>query len=171
MNKTMKYALMLLPALFIAHIGHSQTKKERTKLMPKVKRTIDSLYPKASNINLKYSLSSDTTQQVYMHCNCPETTDMMVLVLDTNGILLSKELHYHTLKELPDTLVRYIKKNTSSTTKFYDNYMTKCIRSNGEIIYGIMVIENPNPTTRGSYLLRFKSSGEFVSKEKQDTER
>lgn len=90
---------------------------------------------------------------------------MIVLIFDTNGNVLNKEVHYNSIKDLPDTIVHYMKKNTSSHIRFFNNYMIEYINNKGEISYGIVMLESPNAWSQSQYILRFKNSGELISKE------
>jgi hypothetical protein len=93
---------------------------------------------------------------------------MGYLVFDTNGNLLNKDVHYNFIKELPDAIVNYMKKHTSATCGFFNNFMIRGINNKGEITYCIDMWESPNPSSRSDYRLRFKSTGELISKENID---
>lgn len=164
--KVEKYILSLILTIIIVSCCQSQSMQYRNRIRPKVKAKLDSLYPQAtSNIVLNDKYVSDTTQEININCHCEETTDMITLVFDTNGKLRYKEVHYTSIKNLPDTIVSYMKENASDTVKFINNYMIKSINNRGEILYGIIVYKTPHSWIRRGYILWFKSSGELISKE------
>jgi hypothetical protein len=138
----------------------SQNMQYRYKLRPNVKAKLDSLYPHATNITVYKSLPTDTTQRMDINCRCDETTGMIVLLFDTNGNLLSKETHYHSINDLPNTIISYMEKNTAPNRKFDNDYMIKRTNNRGEMSYGIVMQEFAT-----AYMLWFKSSGEFINRE------
>jgi hypothetical protein len=160
--KTLKIILIVL-VLSMAYLNFclGQTGKYRDKLRPNVQAKLDSLYPHATSyivLNDKYV--SDTTQETSINCHCPETTDMIKLVFDTNANILYKEVHYYgSLAGLPDTISRYIEKNTGPKIKFSTEF-DRCINKKGEISYNIYMQESFTP-----YILKFKPSGKLISKE------
>jgi len=154
-----KHIVLLSISLFFFVFCQGQSVKHRETLHPKVKTTILSLYPNAtSEIVLDTKYVSDTTQEVSINCHCTETAGQILLVIDTNGDLLNKEVHYHSSKGLPDAIVNYMKKNTSPTCMFTSDEYMKYINKKGEISYGIYM--------NNSYILKLKSNGEYISKEK-----
>jgi hypothetical protein len=166
MKTIRSFILLFLFSSCIIHECYCQPNKYRGGIRPKVKHSLDSLYPYAKPITLETYLS-DTAQLVSLACNCPETKAAIILLFDTNGNLLNKEVHYQDMKNLPDTLAEYIKKNTTKYIGFHNNFMSKSINNKNEITYGIMMQEtkiiNGNPIEE-DYILKFKSTGEFISK-------
>jgi len=157
--KTIKVNITTLVLfVFFSPFCQSQNVQYRSKLRPVVKEKFDSLYPHATDVELDQSSIHDTTQIIRFNCNCDKTIDAITLVFDTNGNLLNKEVHYYgSLNGLPDAIVNYMKTNTSSTCTFINDYYVKYSNNKGEISYGIMM--------NRSYILRFKSTGELISKD------
>jgi len=120
--KTIKANIVTLVLfVFFSPFCQSQHIQYRSKLRPLVKAKLDSLYPHAKSRVAYYDkYASDTTIEIQIaNCNCTETNDMIILVFDTNGNLLNKEVHYYgSLDGLPDTILSYIKKTESSTAQF-----------------------------------------------------
>jgi hypothetical protein len=163
--KTMKiikvFITIIIMIVYIVPFCHGQNTQYSYKLRPKVKAKLDSLYPHAtSDIVLYDKYVSDTTQEIRINCHCDETKGMIKLVFDTNGNLLNKEIHFTTINGLPDTIVNYMKRNTSKNCIFPKDYMIKIINNKGEISYGIILQEFAT-----EYLLWFKGSGEFMYRE------
>jgi hypothetical protein len=154
--KTIRTILILL--LFVPFC-QSQNIQYRSKLRPIVKAKLDSLYPQATDVVLDQRTIHDNTQILNINCNCDKTIDRIILVFDTNGNLLNKEIQYNSIENLPDTIVSYMKKNTAPKRTFMNEYV-KRIDKKGEISYGIVMRESATP-----YLLWFKPSGEFISRE------
>jgi hypothetical protein len=166
--KHTKYILLVLA--FVASFCQSQNIQYRSKIRPNVKAKLDSLYPHASGIILEQAIVSDTTQTIAFGCNCEESKGMIILTFDTNANLLNKDVHFHTMKDLPDTIINYIKMNTSLTCKFINNFMIKSVNNRGEIRYEIIMNYSPNTRTTDQYILKFKSNGELISKEEMPKE-
>jgi hypothetical protein len=153
--------IIIIPLLMVLFIPFSQG---QLKIRPKVKAALDSMYPHASNIELR---AIGKSQEICIKCNCNETVGMIILLFDTTGHFLNKEVHYYgTLNGLPDTILNYIKKNESTNTKFDKRNMIKYCNNNGEISYGIYMDYAPNGWAIDRYILKFKNTGEFISKEK-----
>jgi|HubBroStandDraft_1064217.scaffolds.fasta_scaffold651969_1 hypothetical protein len=167
MNRN-KYIITAIVALLIVNCCQSQNGKYRLKLRQKVKITLDSLYPHAtSDIVLNDKYVSDTTQEISVNCHCEETLGQIILVFDTNGNLIEKDVHYNFIKDLPDTIINYMKKNTSSTCGFFNDFMIKFFDSKGEMTYGIEMWQYstaPGYPFKELYILKFKGSGELISK-------
>ena len=144
-----------------------QTGEYRFRLRTKVKAKLDSLYPNATNhIVLNDIYVSDSTQEISINCHCPETEDMIKLVFDTNGNLRNKEVHYYgALTGLPDTILHYISKNESPTMKFDKKNMAKYYDNKDNIYYGVYVVETLSHWEVKEYILKFKPTGELISKE------
>jgi hypothetical protein len=152
--------------VFFLPFCQSQNIQYRKRMLPKVKKELDSIYPIASNISVYQSRIHDSIQMIRLVCNCHDTSDLIVLVFDTNGNVLNKEVHYYgSLNGLPDTILNYIKNNESPTVKFNKKNMIKYYNNKGEMSYGIYMNYSPNSWTLHQYILKFKSNGEFISKE------
>lgn len=152
--------ITLVVFIFLSSFCQSQNIQYRSKIRPIVKAKLDSLYPQAIDVILDQSSIHDTTQILRFNCNCDKNIDLITLIFDTNGNVLNNEVHYYgTLKGLPDTIVNYMKKNTAPNRTFMNEY-SKRINSKGDILYGIIMREFVTP-----YLLWFKPSGEFISRE------
>lgn len=146
----------------IANCCLGQNSLYKNKVRPVVQAKIDSMYPKAV---ITYIYESDSLQKMQINCHCDETVGMIILVFDTNGNFQSKEVHYYgSLNGLPDTILNYIKKNESTTIKFDKKNTMKYYNNKGEVSYGIDMWEF-TPWSRTDYILKFKSTGEFISKE------
>ncbi len=171
MKMIKKYIAICTLLLLLLPFCQGQSMKYRDKIRPNVKAKLDSLYPHATGIILDQSSIHDTTQILSINCNCLETSGMIVLQFDTNGNLLNKDVHFHSIKDLPDTIVSYMKKNTSPKCGFATNFMIKSINNKGNISYSIMMWESPGSWSRSNYILKFKSSGEIISKKSNDFER
>jgi hypothetical protein len=164
-----KFNIMLILTLFIVTICQSQRIQYQTKLLPKVKQKLDSLYPNATEITFTQYPKLNISQTLWINCNCPETSDGIILTFDTNGNLLNKDIYFLDLKNLPDTIVNYIKKNASPSVRFDNRFMIKSITNKGEISYSIMMYQRYPGISLNTdrYILKFKSTGELISKEKQ----
>jgi hypothetical protein len=163
-----KCIIVIILTLFIIPFCQSQKIQYRKNILPKLKQKLDSLYPAATGISISKSRISDTTQEIYIDtCNCQESSYQITLLFDTNGNLLNKDLILYGFKNLPDTIVNYMKKNTSPSVKFLNHFITKSINNKGEISYSITMQEDTNKWSRNYYILKFKSTGELISKEKQ----
>lgn len=135
-------------------------------IRPNIKAKLDSLYPKATlQVVLNDKYVSDSTQVIEVTCHCDETSGMIIMTFDTNGNFLNKEVHYHSQKNLPEAIVKYVQKNTNDSVKFAPNYMEKYYNNKGEVSYGIMEDYSPNDWTYQGYMLKFKPDGELISKE------
>jgi len=149
-----------------------QTGKYREQLRPKIKAKLDSLYPHAtSEISLNNPFLSDTTQTVSINCHCDETEGAIILVFDTNTNVLYKEVHFHSQKNLPDTIIKYMQKDTTKGAKYITDYMLKCYDRKGKLSYGIIERYAPEQWHETEYMLKFKPSGELISKEEMDMPR
>ncbi len=171
--KTVKTIIASITLIaFIIPCCRSQNIEYRYKIRPNIKAKIDSIYPKATiSIVLNDTYVSDTTQEIDVNCHCKETISTIILVFDTNANLLEKEVHYPDMKNLPDTILNYMKKNSSKSVKFSFGFMIKCINSKGEISYVISKTEGITSYDAGTeYYLKFKPTGELISKEKQEPE-
>lgn len=156
--------------LFVAPFCQSQNIQYSNSLRPKVKIKLDSLYPHATGsvvFNDKYV--SDTTQEIEIHCHCGETMGKIVLVFDTNGNFLNKDVYFNSLAGLPDTILSYMKRKQSQIDRFDYGHMVKSINNKGEVRYSINMLERSTTAYQVSqdYILKFKSSGELISKEKE----
>jgi hypothetical protein len=166
MKAIKKLIITIVLIILVAPFCQSQNIQYRSKLRPTVKTKLDSLYPHATDVILNQNTIHDTTQIVSLNCNCQDTSDMIILVFDTNGNLQSKEVHYYgSLNGLPDTILNYIKKNESSAVEFNKKNMMKYYNNKGEISYGIIMYYSPHSWSEESYTLKFKSTGELISKE------
>jgi len=166
--KTLKKHLFgLILIIIMVNCCQSQNLEFGSELRAKIKAKLDSLYPHATGnvvIFRNDKFVSGANQEMQINCHCDESDGMITLVFDTNGNLLNKEVEYTSFKNLPDTIVSYMKKNASPTVKFSNGYM-KYTNKQGEISYGITVEESPHPWILSEYFLKFKSSGELISKE------
>lgn len=164
MENIRKYLLGL--ALLLSTVCYSQNNKKHYKesIPPNIRAKILSLYPKATlgRIVRCNEHVSDTTQVVSVDCHCAETDGIIILTLDTNGNILIKEIDYNSLQRLPDTISHYIQKNKGPDVQFF-NEMRKIVNNKGETYYEILMDERLNTRTQ-SYILRFKSTGELISK-------
>jgi len=152
--KDKKYIAVLLFAIIISNDCLSQDTRS------KIKVKLDSLYPKARIIG--WYGSKAKTEDVLMYCNCPEFGGEMQLTFDTNANILIKEYYYGSLNDLPDTILSYIKNNTSKTVRFDPGYFEKYINYKGEVSYCIRMNENST-----WYDIKLKSTGEIISKTKE----
>jgi hypothetical protein len=166
-----KFIIGFISTLFIASLCQSQRIQYQTKLLPKVKQKLDSLYPNATEITFTQYPKLNTSQKLWINCNCPESSeDGIILTFDTNGNLLNKDITLHEdIKSLPDSIISYIKIHTTSDIGFYNNYFIKSINNKGEISYSIVMWEKYPKISLNTdrYILKFKSTGELISKEKQ----
>jgi hypothetical protein len=151
--------------LFSLTFCQSQNVQYRGKLRPAVKAKLYSLYPNATGAEIDQSSIHDSIQIIRLNCNCKETSGMIVLVFDTNGNLLNKDIHFNSMKGLSAAIVNYIKTNTSPNEGFINNFYIKSINNKGEISYGIDMWESPGSWSRTDYRLKFKPTGELISKE------
>jgi hypothetical protein len=158
--------------LFVAPVCQSQNIQYSNGLRPKVLMKLDSLYPHAiGRVIFNDRYVSNSTQEIQINCHCDEAVGMMILVFDTNGRLENKDIYFNSLNSLPDTILHYMKKNTSKTVTFNFNHMTKSINNKGEVSYYIDMWESPGYWSRTDYRLRFRSDGELISKENIDASR
>jgi len=159
-----KYLLWLV--FIIVGTNHCQSQIQYgNELKAKIRSKLDSLYPHASgNVVFNDKYVSDTTQEIEINCHCDEANGMIVLVFDINGNLLNKDIHYIPMNKLPDTIANYIKKSASPAIKFVNDYI-KCINNKGELSYGIIEDYTPQPWYFKEYMLKFKPTGELISKE------
>ncbi len=139
----------------------------QSQIFPKVKIKLDSLYPNAILEGLWLS-GLAYTEVIGVHCKCQEFSGKMIIEFDTNGNILNKDYYFDNLKELPDTILNYIKKNTSLNRGFAKDVIIKSINNKGEVSYGIDMWESPNSYSRSDYHLNFKSTGELISKKNID---
>jgi hypothetical protein len=166
--KTIRIIIATIIIIMSVLPGQCQNIEYGNRLRQKVKTKLDSLYPHASGrviFNDKYV--SDTTQEVEIKCNCQEFSDEMIIQFDTSGNLLIKDMYFGTLKGLPDTILTYMKRNTTEIVRFDFSHMIKSINSKGEVSYNITMLKRSTTSYQTSerYLLKFKSSGELISKE------
>jgi len=164
-----KYIMVLALTLFIVPFCQSQRIQYQTKLLPNVKQKLDSLYPNATEITFTQYPKLNTSQKLWLNCNCPESSDGIILTFDTNGNLLNKDIYFLDLKNLPDTFVNYMKKNASPSVRFDNHYLVKSINNKGKISYSIMMYQRYPGISLNTdvYILKFESTGELISKEKQ----
>jgi len=156
--KTIKAGIITLVLfVFFSSFCQSQNIQYRSKVRPVVKAKFDSLYPHATDVILNQSSIHDTTQMLTFNCNCDKNIDLITVVFDTNGNLQNEEVDYGSLNGLPDTIVNYMKKSTTPKCTFLIDEYSKYTNRKGEISYGIIM--------NRSYILKFKSNGEFISKE------
>ncbi len=168
MRRKLTVGLMLMS--FIATFCQSQRIQYQTKLLPKVKQKLDSLYPNATITAFRQYPKSETAQKLCLNCNCPESSDGIIFTFDTNGNILNKDITLHEdIKSLPDSIISYIKTHTTSNIGFYNNYIIKSISNKGEISYSIVMWQKYPGISLNTdrYILKFKSTGELISKEKQ----
>jgi len=129
-------------------------------IQPTIKTKLESLYPHANVVGGGWN--NDNTQNVVIDCNCPEFSGEMKLTFDTNAKVLIKTFYFWSLKDLPDNILNYMKKNTSKTVNFVSGYFKKFINYNGDVGYSIRMSEN-----NIWYDIKFKDSGEVISKTKE----
>lgn len=170
MKKIRIITVIIIMLLLGASFCQSQNIQYSSSIRPKVKTKLDSIYPHATGsvvFNDKYV--SDTTQEIEINCHCGETMGRIVLVFDTNGNFLNKDVYFNSLTDLPDTILSYMKKNESQIDRFDYDHMVKSINNKGEISYNINMLERSTTAYSVSqgYILKFKSSGELISKEKE----
>ena len=139
------------------NVNYCLSQNARTKM----KMKIDSLYPKATIIGW-WGGPIPKTQEVEIECNCSEFGGYMQLTLDTNANILTKVYYFWSVKDLPETMLTYMKKNTSESVKFDTGYYEKSINYEGKIFYCIRMYENG-----AWYEIKFNSSGELISKTKE----
>jgi len=139
----------------------------RNGILPKIKAKIDSLYPNATNVHVgDRSRVSDSSQGVFITCNCPEGSGMYI-TFDTNGNIMNKDISI-SIKDLPDIIANHIKRDTAKNVKYGDRAI-KSLPNKGEITYSIFKSYAHDGPTNGTwiYTLKFKNSGEFISEEKR----
>lgn len=166
MTITKSGLISLVCILTLINSCFGQRGRYKDNIRPNIKAKIDSLYPHAT-IRIIYNdkYVTDSTQEIEVTCHCDEADGMIILVFDTNANLLYKEAHYHSQKNLPDTIVKYMLKDTAHGVKFITNYMLKCYNNKGELSYGIIEDYSPQPWYFKEYMLKFKPTGELISKE------
>ena len=169
MNNKNYRTLLILAFIFLTYFCQGQNiQNRRSKILSSAKAKFDSLYPRARGIFWHQTRDSETVQ---FGCNCEETKGGIILTFDTNGNILNKEVHYPDMKNLPDTILNYMKKNSSKSVKFSFGFMVKCINSKGEISYVISKTTGITKYDAGTeYYLKFKPTGELISSEKQEPE-
>jgi len=128
--KNKKHIRVLLFAVITVSFCQGQVR-------PKVKKTLDSLYPNASIINLWIG---SKTQDLEIKCNCQEISDRLIIIFDTDGSYLYKDIYIYSLKDLPDTIVSYMNKNRSPSVRFDNSYIIKSIDKKGNVYYSIKEI-------------------------------
>jgi hypothetical protein len=170
MNNKNYRTLLILALIFLTYFCQGQNiQNRRSKILSSAKAKFDSLYPRARGIFWHQTRDSETVQ---FGCNCEETVGMIILTFDTNGNVLNKEVHFDNIKNLPDTIINYMKKKSSKSVKFASDFMIKYISNKGEISYGIFMSETGGNgyNSYEEYILKFKPTGEFITKEKQELE-
>jgi hypothetical protein len=141
----------------------------RKDILPKIKATLYTLYPNASNVHPDRSYVNDSIQLVGFRCNCKEDSGLIAIAFDTNGNWLYKDI-FISVKKFPIDITTYLVINGLQNYTYDKEVIMKIINSNGEISYSINIAPPPveGPTCGfWYYVLKFKSSGEFISKEKR----
>jgi hypothetical protein len=163
MNIKIIYQYILICTFSLLIINHC-----KSEIFPKAKVKIDSLYPNATIGNMWMKSPHDNTQDIEIKCNCQEFSGRMIITFDTNGNLLNKDMYVNSLKNLPDSILSYIKKNISETNRIDNGYMVKSINNKGEVNYSIQMLKRSTNAYQATewYIIKFKSNGEFISKEK-----
>jgi hypothetical protein len=164
-----RHLIILVLAVVLANFCKSQNIMFRKDILPKVKATLYTLYPNASNVHPDRSYVNDSIQLVGFRCNCKEDSGLIAITFDTNGNWLRKDFKI-TVKELPNYIVTYIKNNRLQDYCYSQDEMMEIINSKGDVSYSINIAPPPieGPTCGfWYYVLKFKSSGEFISKEKR----
>ncbi|HXB12032.1 MAG TPA: hypothetical protein VNZ45_08615 [Bacteroidia bacterium] len=140
----------------------------RKDILPKVKANLHRLYPNASHIYPAPSRVNDSIQLVRFNCNCKEDSSFMDITFDTNGNWIHKDIMI-SIKKLPTYIFTYLIDNGSQNYEYNENVIMKSVDNKGEISYSINIAEKVEGPMIGRwiYVLKFKSSGEFISKEKR----
>ncbi len=165
----MKYKCWLATftfSLFIVSYCQSQNRK---LILPKIQAAVDTLYPQAFNLTPEISRTTDPFQSVTMMCNCPEGTGKLDITFDTLGHIINKDI-YISIKDLPAPIIDYMQSNYA-TGFTYNDYLVKSINKSKELSYKVYAHQqnsdgNLEPGTL-VYLLKFNSSGEFISLDKE----
>jgi hypothetical protein len=164
-----RHSGVLLFSLLISHYCLSQNRTSHFSMFPKVRAKLDSLYPHASKVILEINLVSDSIQTVDLKCNCKEDSGLMAITFDTNGNWLHKNTTI-AVKKLPNYIYTYLITNGFQNYRYREDVMMKSVDNKGEISYSINIAPPPvEGPTSGTlvYVLKFKSSGEFISNEKR----
>lgn len=164
----MKCKTSLVALLFlIVHYCQSQN-NIRTAILPKIKAKIDFLYPNAANIHAgDISRVLDSTQLVFITCNCSEGLGDMYITFDTNGNILNKVV-FISKNDLPDSITHYINRDTTKRVRYIDRAIEN-VDNKGNIYYKISKLYDFDGPSDGNwiYVLKFNKDGGYISEEKQ----
>jgi hypothetical protein len=141
--------------LFFAFINISHCLSQDLK--PGVKEMINSLYPKANIVG--WDSPRKRYEEVDIICNCSEFSGMMSLTVDSNANIMIKTFYYNSLEPLPNSVLNFIKTDTSQTVKIEKRDVRKSINYKGDISYTIIMYEGDKV-----YSIELKSTGEIISK-------
>jgi hypothetical protein len=143
--------------------------KSQNKIIShKIEERFDSLYPSALNVRWENTSLKSISQQVNFDCNnCKEGINQTI-TFDTNGSILNKDILISE-KDLPAGSISYIENNYPNGFKY--GHINKNISRGGQISYQVDMLQTDpdgTPTSGGwVYVLKFSSSGEFISLEKR----
>jgi len=177
----------LVPTLFftILLVNFCQSQRILNESMtPNVEAKISSWYPDATNIQVEYDTSKQTTEIVCLQCHCTESAYTIEITFDMNANVLGKNYFYLPINNLPlkvlktmtddSTLKRnltWIKgrgypdsmmaKFTINDTIYIASYMRELINNKVSVNYMIYIGTTDN---KKSYIWKYKSTGELISK-------
>ncbi|MGP8216778.1 MAG: hypothetical protein ACLQQ4_14530 [Bacteroidia bacterium] len=153
--KYKELSLIFLLALLITSYGIGQN------MPPKIQSKLDSLYPKFRFVggNVGIRNNKGNKEVVIIDCNCNEYGSEILITLDSNAIIISKEYEFYKFKNLPKPILRYIKKHTTQTSRFDSVNTSKIVYIKGEINYSFLIYDNG---TR--FIVTLSNNGKFLSK-------
>ncbi len=166
--KNTKNIAALLVWLFITPYCQSQNKEYGNVIPPvKAETSLDSLYPKAYNMNWHLRQKNENLQAVTFDCSCQEGLGLLTIVFDTSGNIITKDVLI-SKNDLPDKILDYITSNYP--TGFMYGNANKIIDGR-EISYRVNLFQTTpsgDPVSGGwTYILKFKNSGDFISMDKK----
>lgn len=160
-----KHLVVLAFAILLVNYCQSQNQA----VPPKIESKFDSLYPKATNVRWEDQPLNNTNRRVSFDCNCTEGLGQLKITFDANGNVLIKDIVIPK-NALPGNILSYIENNYPNSAFKYGE-ITKSSKNTGDPIYRVELLQtNPDGSvTDGSwiYILKFKSSGEFISVDKR----
>jgi hypothetical protein len=154
-NKS-KYLLIFL-FFNIIIVGYCSSQN----MPPKIQAKLDSIYPKflylGGNVFIRNNKSNK--EVVLINCNCKEYGSEMEITLDTNANILSKEYELYKFGNLPKSILKYIKRNTTQEVRFDSLGTSKIVYTKGKTQYSLLMRENDH-----SYIIILDKNGKFISK-------
>jgi hypothetical protein len=164
----MNYTRYLTTFLFIALIICT-AKSQNQPVPPKIEMAFDSVYPKATYALWEDQALNNTNRRVSFNCNCQEGSGHLKITFDANGNIVNKDMDI-SKNDLPGNIINYIESNYPNTGFMYGE-ITKVAINTGTPSYRVELLQmNPDGTvTDGGwiYILKFTSSGEFISVDKR----